>query len=849
MKRHALYFLFIITSILLIPAAASVVMADTPWQPRGIGGGGALYSLSYSPHEAGTITMATDMGAVFRSNDGGEFWNALPFTTLMGGINSEIRHTGDPDILYSLHIGDWAHRRQPVRSDDGGQTFLPLAGDPTGAYAFQLFADPDGTERVMMNDWLNVYFSADGGATFNVIQSTDDQVSGMHLAGVFWDQDLIIAATNHGLLVSQNGGQDFSLEPTSGIPADQAIVMFTGARQGFQHRLFAVVWNQSFVWGGINPNAFGAAQAQLYKLDEGAEAWELIHDSSGEDPSHYFLATTRNHIDTIYLGGHQNWKPSVIKTTDGGVTWQPVFLVEGNQNITTGWMGDGGDINWYWAGRALGLAVSPDDPDRAAITDFGFVHLTQDGGQTWDQAYVDPAFENPAGATTPQGGVYSTSGVEQTGADFIHWATPDILIVGFADFAGIRSIDGGESWTSGFATGLPHNETYTIVEHPDGLLYAGTSSVHNLYQSTYLSDAAIEPAYADGHIVTSGDDGASWQLLHDFDLPVVWLVLDANDPETLYASVVHHTEGGIFVTHNLTSGADFTRLPAHPRCEGHPFYLRILDDGTLVSSWSGRIAPDGFFTESSGIFVSEDDGLTWVDRSHANMVRWTKDVVIDPHDPTQNTWFATVFSHWGHWPNEMGGVYRTTDRGFSWEWISDLYRVESLSIDPIVPGSAYASTEIRGLWSTSNLNEAVPLFTLDQSYPFHHPVRLFFNPFDSGEVWSVSYGGGLHVKRRSLVSVPGSVRLVVLEPNWPNPFNPRTEIAFSVPCSQFVRLGVYDARGRYVATLLHGTVIAGRHQVAWDGDDEQGRPVASGVYFAKLQAKDHVGIRKLVLVR
>jgi hypothetical protein len=85
----------------------------------------------------------------------------------------------------------------------------------------------------------------------------------------------------------------------------------------------------------------------------------------------------------------------------------------------------------------------------------------------------------------------------------------------------------------------------------------------------------------------------------------------------------------------------------------------------------------------------------------------------------------------------------------------------------------------------------------------------------------------------------------------PNPFNPRTEISFELGApSSDVQLVLYDARGRRVRGLTAGDYPAGRHQVDWDGTDEQGRPVASGVYFARL-AVDGVesGVRKLALVK
>ncbi len=843
-----------IVVIIVVVFAAISTMADPTWEPRGIGGGGALYSITLSPHDPDLMYLATDMGVTFQSNDSGVFWRGLPFTTLMGGLNTEIRFTSSPNVLYTIHIGDWDTPRQPVRSNDGGQTFVPITVDPTEAEAYRLFADPNSITRIMINDWTGVYFlDSFTSNEYTTILEVPVDSAGAHLAGVFWDNNLIVAGTNHGLLVSENGGATFSLETPVGIPDDQAIMMLTGAQVNGVRRLFAVTLNRDDLWGGYTPDDYYENEARLYRFDWGDIAWGLVHDHSGGwDPSHYFVAMALNDINTVYLGGHLNDQPSILKSTDAGITWQPVFHVNNNQNIATGWMGDGGDIDWHWPGAVLGLAVDPNNADRVVMTDLGFVHRTEDGGQTWHQAYVHPDDENPMGAPTPQGQAYRTSGIEQTSSSCLYWLAPEVLFAGFADFTGARSTDGGHSWAAGSSLGLIDNETLRVVKQPDGSLYASTSNIHDMYQSTHLSEEVIDLSpHNGGHIMTSDDNGATWEAVHNFECPVVWLELDPLDPETLYASVVNFTTGGIYVTHNLSTGTDFTLLPAHPRTEGHPFNIRILNDCTLVTSWSGRTDPDGHFTESSGVYTSVDGGQTWLDRSHPNMSRWTKDVVIDPNDPTQNTWFACVFSHWGHWPNELGGIYRTTDRGQNWDWISDLYRVESITFDPLSPGRAFITSETLGLWVSEDLNASDPVVIRDDNYPIHHPYRVFFNPYDPYEMWCTSFGSGLSVSRRGVTSIedrpPAST--LTLEPNRPNPFNPRTTVAFSVAAEQMVDLGVFDAAGRRINTLLSGLVEEGRHEITWNGCDSRGLPVPSGIYFARITGVTGKQTRKMMLVR
>lgn len=85
--------------------------------------------------------------------------------------------------------------------------------------------------------------------------------------------------------------------------------------------------------------------------------------------------------------------------------------------------------------------------------------------------------------------------------------------------------------------------------------------------------------------------------------------------------------------------------------------------------------------------------------------------------------------------------------------------------------------------------------------------------------------------------------------NYPNPFNPKTTISFDLPDAQFVRLAVFGADGRRVATLLDERMAAGRHSAVWDGRDDNGLPVASGVYFCRIEAGPLAETRKMLLMK
>jgi hypothetical protein len=100
-------------------------------------------------------------------------------------------------------------------------------------------------------------------------------------------------------------------------------------------------------------------------------------------------------------------------------------------------------------------------------------------------------------------------------------------------------------------------------------------------------------------------------------------------------------------------------------------------------------------------------------------------------------------------------------------------------------------------------------------------------------------------------TLPSALRLLA---NVPNPFNPATRIGFEIPqggrsADQLVRLQIFDVQGRRVRTLIARPMRAGVHDVIWEGRDDSGTAVASGVYIARLQYAGRTVRRKMMLLR
>ncbi|MFL5753103.1 MAG: T9SS type A sorting domain-containing protein, partial [Bacteroidia bacterium] len=562
----------------------------------------------------------------------------------------------------------------------------------------------------------------------------------------------IYIGTNDGLLVSTNGGASFTVSTVTGLGANEQIFSFAGAKVGSTTRFFCLTADAADIYVGIVGSDYYQFVKGVYSLDYGAGSW--MPQMTGIDINNDFLmfvGMAWNDINTVYLGGsNSNGEPEVMKTSNAGAGWTHVFNSTGNLNISTGWCGQGGDRGWGYAECVFGLAVAPGNSSKVIFTDFGFVHTSSNGGTSWQQAYVDAPDQHPANANTPVNQNYHSIGLENTTCWQIHWTSSSDMFACFSDIRGIKSADAGDSWSYNY-TGHTSNSMYRIAQHPsNGTLYAAVSGMHDMYQSTRIADIPLDNVDNSGKLIYSTNGGSTWQLLHNFsNHPVFWVALDPNNPNRAYASVIHYTNGsgvgGIYRCDDLQNlgASTWTLLSDPPRTQKHPASITVLNDGKMVCSFSARKTGSSTFTNSSGVFIYDPIGGAWSDVSDAGMQYWTKDLVVDPNDPLQNTWYAGVFSGWGGVANGLGGLYKTTNRGSSWTRINALDRVTSLTFNPVNANEIYMTTETDGLWKSSNINSGTPTFSAVSAYPFRQPERVFFNPSNSNEIWVTSFGNGM----------------------------------------------------------------------------------------------------------
>lgn len=171
-------------------------------------------------------------------------------------------------------------------------------------------------------------------------------------------------------------------------------------------------------------------------------------------------------------------------------------------------------------------------------------------------------------------------------------------------------------------------------------------------------------------------------------------------------------------------------------------------------------------------------------------------------------------------------------------------------IDKDSPDLAPGTGAIANLHFTLDANtETVELTPVTMDRP-NHSLTYYYNEYVDGRpevrgiqpevtTASIAFSGGGS-------AVPTEY---AMKQNTPNPFNPSTKISYALPEASQVRLVVFNVLGQQVTELVNGTQEAGEYEIIWDGKDQYGASVASGVYFYKISANRYSDTKKMMLLK
>lgn len=237
----------------------------------------------------------------------------------------------------------------------------------------------------------------------------------------------------------------------------------------------------------------------------------------------------------------------------------------------------------------------------------------------------------------------------------------------------------------------------------------------------------------------------------------------------------------------------------------------------------------GIYADHSEIVVSTDGGATWVyvDSNYVNGNGWTK-LLYNLTPYTQGAQLLQVAVRYndcgGNWAYGIGVDNVAIKQGDDYSWLT----VSPYGGKIAVGDSIDLNVGVYGIFDGFSATETMVF----NAGPYENNIILNMSVGESG-------------------TIPAAVlpEKFALHQNFPNPFNPVTEIRFDIPQASFARVDIYNVLGQKVKTLYHGLAEPGYHYVQWDGKNETGETVPTGMYFYKLHAGSFTAVEKLLFLK
>jgi hypothetical protein len=190
--------------------------------------------------------------------------------------------------------------------------------------------------------------------------------------------------------------------------------------------------------------------------------------------------------------------------------------------------------------------------------------------------------------------------------------------------------------------------------------------------------------------------------------------------------------------------------------------------------------------------------------------------------------------------------------------IVQLENIYQISLTPLVQNPGTTASDHSSFW-----NQGYTAIVYSQAFfsgdgnPYYHTSNDRIIYFNLGYFYSMSRLAVSAISHLALnnmvVGIASADDLVAsgfrLEQNYPNPFNPTTTIPYKLTRSSRVNLDIYNNLGQEVRTLVIAYQAAGEYQAVWDGRDNRGRSVPSGVYIYRLQGENFSHSPKMILIR
>jgi photosystem II stability/assembly factor-like uncharacterized protein len=559
----------------------------------------------------------------------------------------------------------------------------------------------------------------------------------------------------------------------------------------------------------------------VYKTTNGGESW--IESNNGLPVNSYVQALALNISDpqVIYLGTYTN---GVYKSTDGGNLW-----LASNQGLTDK------DV--------LSLDVDPSDPSKVYAGTRGGVFKSTDSGDNWVASNsglgslviktmdINPLHTNIVYAGTAMGvfesidsGVSWAPRINGLPSPKVYWVgvdpiEDDVVYIGTGDQGVFYSNDAGETWIPR-NNGLRHTTIYSLA--------IDKQNTNNIYAAS-----------AFGGVYGTKDGGLNWEAINN-GLKASQNIIPSIVIHPRYTNYIYAGDRGI-INISKDRGKNW-----NPTSNGLPFTYNntlLVDPDDPGHIYTG--------TNIHGVYITENFGAEWFRSNNGMSSVNIKELDLDPQDP-QTIYASTGFD---------GGVNKSTDEGLNWIQINNglpIGDARSLAIDPNDHTHLLVAIEGEGVYESINSGDS----WMDLDRPGLTSLDFWSIVIDRSEPPRIHLGTREGVFNLTLVPSdledefpPEPIFPIEMElfQNYPNPFNPSTTIQYHIPEGNGilpVKVFVYDIRGRLVRKLVDQEKSPGAYQVHWDGRDEQGQQVSSGVYLYRMQIDlDIVSTKKMVLLK
>ncbi len=597
--------------------------------------------------------------------------------------------------------------------------------------------------------------------------------------------------------------------------------------------------------GGISAVGEGGA---LMISEDGGLNWTAKGPGLGSARHHYWHGPDEVYVvgeDLAHrsLDGGENWSQLV---TPGMFGMNLVFFTDNlvgyifddfNHWTTT----DGGD-NWTigfgsppYSFRVL--TVSPTHWLMVCFAEGGELWETTDAGDNWTALDFRPVMGYLCIHQAPGGRIFIGSDI----GDLFH-----------SDSLGQNLINATEN----LAEGALASSILTIHQAPDGTVYAANQPNFATLPETWLRSEDQGVTWQ----VPDSTPGLHWARVIRFFDTARGIVADKNEIRyTLDGGanwLPSQLPGGDWVTDFATPAADrYFAAAWNPSGGGH---LWRSDNGGQSWTAVGGGLPGSisggqvqFLNSQEGLFLghlgttprlyqTSDGGQSWSFVSTSGLPGFVRD--IDWHDTQLG--LAAVYT------SGSEGVYRTVNGGANWTQVST-ERTTKVQFGLDLQAVALGTFNTPPLFSDDD-GETWEIFELPLAHGFP-PFVLDLETFEATNSGWV-FGGGLNRLLVATATLQTEVAAGVPRPGtrlraFPNPFNPETELRFSVTQAADVRLTVHDIRGRMVRLLHAGSLGSGDHIFRWDGKDSAGRTLPSGVYLAQAEAGTQKFTAKLILIK